>query len=1033
MAKQFAILVSAMTLTVMLAPLTVSAQQVDYQRQIRPLLANHCFACHGADAEHREGGLRLDQRDSALKGGDDGAPAIVAGEPDESALIARIMSDDPDTRMPPPDSKKELTPAEKDLLQRWIAQGADYQPHWAFTAPKRPKVPKVKNNDWPRGEIDRFIMARLDREKLSPSPEADSNTLVRRLYLDILGLPPSPAEVEAFVADHSPEAYEQLVDRLLASPHYGERWGRIWLDGARYADSDGYEKDKPRFVWAYRDWVINALNRDLPYDQFVIEQIAGDLLPKATQDQVVATGLLRNSMINEEGGVDPEQFRMEAMFDRMDCIGKNVLALTVQCAQCHSHKYDPLTHEEYYRMFAFLNDTNEANVAVYTPQEQQRRAKILKQVRQLETRLKQETPDWQERMAAWEESVRGNQPRWIVVRPELDTSGGQKHTLLEDGSILAQGYAPTKHQTEFEITTSLQRITAVRLELLNDPNLPLGGPGRSIYGTSALSEFKLQVGPADGSSKMTLVKIASATADVNPPERDLDKVFDDRDGKKKRTTGPIAFAIDEKEETAWTSDLGPGRSNVPRKAVFVLAEPIETSGELTKINFRLVQKHGGWNSDDNQNFNLGRFRLSVTTAENVTADPLPAAVRALVSRPKARRSAAQQAAIFSHWRTTVDAWQGTNDKIEALWRQHPRGTSQLALGARKQMRQSHVLARGDFLKPTEPVDPGTPAFLHPLDVESENSDKPTRLDFARWLVSRNSPTAARAVVNRVWQAYFGTGLVSTSEDFGLQGEPPTHPELLDWLAVEFMEHGWSLKHLHRMIVSSAVYRQRSQVSAKLLERDPQNRLLARRAIPRRGRNRARHCLGGQRTFESRGGRAERVPPCPGVSFQTARQLWPEDLARCRRGRPLSPRTLHLPFPLGSLSRAANLRCADRRVRMCATRAIEYAVAGARDAERAGVSRLCSCIGAANVGRRWVKRRRTFALRVHCMHSPRARCRGSVAADVAPRTTTATVRERRTETLGTRGRRSRASARTGRRRDTRHVGRLDRRVTRVVES
>jgi hypothetical protein len=649
------------------------------------------------------------------------------------------------------------------------------------------------------------------------------------LSLDLTGLPPAIEDIDRFVSSGKEGEWEKAcqgaVERLLKSPHYGERWGRVWLDGARYADSDGYEKDKPRFVWAYRDWVVGALNRDLPYHQFVIEQIAGDLLPGATQDQIVATGFLRNSMINEEGGVDPEQFRMEAMFDRMDAIGKSILGLTIQCCQCHDHKYDPLPQEDYYRLFAFLNDTHEANVAVYPPDQLMLRSELLRQIAEIEADLQHRSADWQERMAAWEDSVKDDQPQWTIVSPEPDVSGGQKHYVLADGSILAQGYAPTKHTTEFEVHTSVEDITAVRLELLNDPNLPLGGPGRSIKGTCALTEFRLEAAPADGSAKMAEVKLAAASADVNPAEQELDAIYDDK-SKKRRVTGPIEYALDRKDETAWTTDNGPGRRNVPRKAVFTLEKPLSFAGG-TKLKFRLTQNHGGWNSDDNQNHNLGRFRFAVTTAAEAKADPLPAAVRQMFQTPREQRTTQQLAAIFSYWRTTVPEWTEAGDKIEELWKQHPEGTSQYTLAARDEHRPTFVLARGDFLKPTRPVQPGTPHLLHPLAAEN-----PTRLDLARWLVDERSPTAARLIVNRVWQTHFGVGLVATSEDFGLQGEAPSHPELLDWLAVELMQPGdgsapWSLKRLHRLIVSSATYRQASRISPELLARDPDNRLLAR--------------------------------------------------------------------------------------------------------------------------------------------------------------------------------------------------------------
>lgn len=798
----------------------MAAGKVDFLREIRPILADKCFACHGSDVEHREGGLRLDQRDVALKGGDSGEPAIVPGKPVESELLRRIQSMDETEVMPPPISKKELTATEKDLFRRWIAEGANYQAHWAFQPPQRPAIPTVKNVNWPRNHLDRFVLAELEKQGLSPSPEADPLTLLRRMTLDLTGLPPTLAEIDAFLADRSGSAFANSVERLLDSPHYGERWGRIWLDGARYADSDGYEKDKPRFVWAYRDWVVAALYRDLPYNQFVIEQLAGDLLPGATQDQQVATGFLRNSMVNEEGGIDPEQFRMEAMFDRMDAIGKSMLGLTIQCAQCHNHKFDPITHEDYYRLFALFNDTHEATVPVYTTDEQKRRVELFRQIDEIEADLKHKSPDCAKRMAEWESSVRDDQPAWTVVRPELDASGGQKHYLLADGSILAAGYAPTKHQTEFSVKIDAGDVAAVRLELLNDPSLPLGGPGRSIFGTCALTEFKLEAGPADGSEKMQEVKLASATADVNPSEKELDPIYFDKTDRR-RVTGGVEFAIDRKDETAWGIDVGPGRRNVPRKAVFVLEKPLSFTGG-TLLKFRLVQNHGGWNSDDNQNHNLGRFRLSTTPQANAKADPVPSAVRTILEMESGQRTEAQTATMFHYWRTLVPAWKESNEKIEQLWQQHPTGASQLALASRDQCRPTFILARGDFLKPTREVKPGVPGFLPPLTAE-----RPTRLDFARWLVDEKMPTVSRAIVNRVWQTYFGTGLVSTSEDFGLQGETPSHPELLDWLATEFMAQGWSLKSLHRMIVASATYRQSSRVSPQLLARDPHNRLLAR--------------------------------------------------------------------------------------------------------------------------------------------------------------------------------------------------------------
>ncbi len=722
------------------------------------------------------------------------------------------------------------------LIENPLADAAqskvnDSPKHWAFVVPARPQVPEAPeamDRARIKNQIDQFIIARLEKEGLQLSPEADRVTLLRRLSLDLTGLPPAIEEVDAFRNDNRPDAYHKQVERLLSSPHYGERWGRHWLDAARYADSDGYEKDKSRRVWSYRDWVINSLNRDKPYDQFIIEQIAGDLLPpgkslEATQDQIVATGFLRNSMINEEGGIDPEQFRMEAMFDRMDAIGKSILGLTIQCAQCHNHKYDPLRQEEYYRMFAFLNNANEATVAVYTPEEEMTRAEIFRRTREIEAELQHKNPDWQSRMAEWEERVRKDQPEWIVVQPDVDeiSTDGQRYLPLTDGSFLAAGYAPAKHRVEMRLKTDVRSITAFRLELLNDPNLPLGGPGRSIKGTCALTEFEVEAASANDPKKTAKVKIARATADINTAERELEPAFDDRSGRR-RLAGPIEFAVDGKDETAWTIDAGPGFSNQPRKAVFQAERPIANEGGSI-ITFYLSQRHGGWNNNDNQQNSLGRLRISITTAPNAGADPLPAKVRGVLSIPSEKRSPAQIQTVFGYWRTTVSEYTEANREIADLWRQHPEGSSQLILRERDEMRETHLLKRGDFLKPDRAVAPGVPAFLHPLPQDAP----PTRLTFARWLVDRQSPTTTRAIVNRIWQSYFGTGLVATPEDFGKQSEAPSHPELLDWLAVELMEKGWSLKHIHRLIVNSAAYQQSSKVTAQLLERDPDNRLIAR--------------------------------------------------------------------------------------------------------------------------------------------------------------------------------------------------------------
>jgi len=808
-------------------------RKIDFVKDVQPIFAGACYDCHGP--KHQEANFRLDHKPTLFAGGELGA-ALVKGDGAASTLIHFVAGLRPEGRMP----KKgdPLTPEQIGILRAWIDQGADFpdeasvtiedkRDHWSFRAPVQAPLPKNGESH----PIDAFIKERLAREGLDFSPEAAPTTLLRRIHLDLTGLPPTIEEQRAFEAEsirnpHS--AIRNSADRLLASPHHGERWGRHWLDAARYADSDGYEKDKPRINHFYRDWVIGAINRDLPYDQFIIEQIAGDLLPKATQEQIVATGYLRNTMLNEEGGVDPEQFRMEAMFDRMDAIGKGILSLGLNCVQCHDHKYDPISHEEYFQLFAFLNNDHEAQPRVYTPGEEMQRANVLRDISAIETRLREETPDWEAKLAAWEEEWRAAvKPEWTVIRPEVDknATGGQRILPQPDGSFIAAGFQPTKSTTVLRLKSDLKGITGFRLEMLNDPNLPANGPGRSFMGTFGLSEFEVDSTGADG--KPVPVKFARATADLQAPEKTkVHPLFNEKEPKE-RYFGPAGYAIDNNPDTGWSSDLGPGRRNLESVAVFTAATPVDG----TELTFKLSQKIGGWNADDLQAAQMGRFRLSATTSPDPSADPVPPLVQAALAVPREHRTPHQVATIFTQWRTVAgqrhpelaEKYTKANAEIEALWAQHPEGVTQFTLMAREEPRLTSVLKRGDWLKPAESVTPGVPAVLNPLP-ENAGDD---RLTFAKWLVDRRSPTTARALVNRVWQAYFGTGLVATPEEFGTQGEAPSHPELLDWLAVDFMEHGWSLKHLHRLILTSRTYRQDSRVTPELLARDPANRLLAR--------------------------------------------------------------------------------------------------------------------------------------------------------------------------------------------------------------
>ncbi len=816
------------------------ARKVDFVKDVQPIFQASCSGCHGP--RKQEAAFRLDHKATVMKGGELG-PAIVPGKSAESLLVKMVAG------MVKPRMPKEGTPltaAQIGILRAWIDQGAEFpeaasaairdrRDHWAFKAPHKSPLPEPRGKGWVRTPVDAHVLAKLEKEGMAPSPEADKVTLLRRLSLDVVGLPPTIAEVDAFLADKAPNAYDKQVERLLASPHYGERWARHWLDAARYADSDGYEKDMFRWIWMYRDWVIGALNRDLPYDQFVIDQIAGDQLPNPTQDQIVATGFLRNSMINEEGGADPEQFRMDAMFDRMEAIGKAVLGLTIQCAQCHSHKFDPISHDEYYKMFAFLNNDDEPMRVVYTSDDEQKRGQVLRRIRDAELRMQRATPGWKSQMAAWEKRVTKGLPAWTALTAPFndDSAGGQKFLIQKDGAFLAQGFRPTKTSPFTILKTDLPSIGALQLEVLTDPNLPRGGPGRSYKGTFALSDVEVEAAPADDPTKKAKVKLVAASADYEQAEQALEPNFDDKDKSKakaktekddkKRIIGPVRFAIDGDESTAWTIDAGPGRRNLDRKAVFQFEKPVaNASGTLLTVT--LKQKHGGWNADDVLHTNvLGKFRISVTPTAVATADPVPKQVRDILAIPAAKRSSAQAGEVFSHWRTTVPSWKKANASIEALWKQYPEGTTTLVLQSRPGGRETHLLRRGDFLKPAHQVKADVPAVLNPLPPNAP----PTRLTFARWMVDRRAPTTARVFVNRIWQAYFGTGIVATAEDFGTQAEAPSHPELLDWLATEWMDRGWRVKDLHRMILLSATYRQASRITPELLARDPANRLLAR--------------------------------------------------------------------------------------------------------------------------------------------------------------------------------------------------------------
>lgn len=594
----------------------VSAQDLQYNRDIRPILSEKCFACHGFDKTKRQGDLRLDTREGALADADSGMPAIKPGNVSESELIRRILATDEGEMMPPAESGKQLSDDQKKVLMKWVEQGANYEAHWAFAAPKKSPLPPLSDHP-----IDAFILDRLKRENLPPSPSADPITLIRRLSLDLIGLPPTVSEVDEFVnasKNDSEKAYVNLVERLLRSPNYGERWGRWWLDQARYADSNGYSVDAPRQIWKYRDWVVDALNRDLPFDQFTIEQLAGDLLPSATVEQRVATGFHRNTQINQEGGIDPEQFRIDSVFDRVATTGTVWLGLTIGCCQCHDHKFDPIEQKEYYQFFAFFNNQDEPSLTVYPS---------------------------------------------------------------------------------------------------------------DVNGTELLAE------------KKALEAAQRKIIDANSSELET-----------------------------WESEL---------------------------------------------------------TADK--KEQLPKAVRKILDVERAKRNRDQLNSLFEAGPVTSNeakyaAFKQNESKLAAIDKKLEKGIPTLVMQELPKPRKTTVFIQGDFTRPADEVQCGTPSVLP--KISSANSQL-NRLDLARWIVSADNPLTSRVIVNRVWQHYFGRGLVETDNDFGLQGSPPSHPALLDWLAVEFMDRGWSLKELHRLIVTSHTYRQASADRQDLKEKDPGNYLLAR--------------------------------------------------------------------------------------------------------------------------------------------------------------------------------------------------------------
>ncbi|HAV65254.1 MAG TPA: hypothetical protein DCY13_23140 [Verrucomicrobiales bacterium] len=977
---------------------SLPAAEIDFLRDVRPILSGHCFKCHGPDAEQRKGGLQLDIREKALEGGKSGEAAIVERDPAASEMIRRILSEDEDEIMPPPATKHPLSPAQKEILRAWVAAGADYQPHWAFIKPERPQPPTVKNSEWPVNEIDHFVLGRLEAAGLRPQAKADKYSLIRRVYLDLVGLPPSPEQADTFVSDTSPDAYEKVVNGLLQSKHYGERWARRWLDLARYADTNGYEKDRPRSIWPYRDWVINAINAGKPFDDFSVEQLAGDLLARELPDGdpgklelMIATGFHRNSMINEEGGTDPQEFRFYSMVDRVHVTATTWLGLTMACAQCHTHKYDPIQHSEYYQFMAFLNNADEPWIDVPKPDISERRQNQLAKIAETENALIHQFPP--ELKADW------------ITPAETDfaSESGTNSERQSDGSFLVAGPAADKDVYTVTLKTSLDGITHLQLLALPDQTLAKNGPGRSENGNFVLSEIEVSAAPLGDPDSAQPVKLAKARADaaqkdfpawnaidgkedtgwaidtggdwhvsrtltINfenpvsheggttftiklkqqhgkqhligrfrlslgralPDERPLDirrrehldlrlakwldhelprsiewkpvapiaakgsyptltiepdnivfvsgdftksdtytvefdgdwkgvravriealaderlpndgpgrvnyegpfgdffmsdiKVFhNDTAVKIKSATDSFrsggnsaAKAIDDDLQSGWSINGGQGRNH---SAVFVFEEPLNFAGRLRlQMIFERYYAAG-----------LGKFRVWATRDEDPAAVPHPNDVQETLLAIRQGVSETERVRLMNrlreHYVTIAPELEEELAGLAKLKSRLPKYPTTLVMIERPEghQRVTHIHKRGEFLQPTDPVEPGVPAVLPDLPADAPRN----RLGFARWLVSPENPLTPRVVMNRHWQAFFGRGLVKTMEDFGFQGELPTHPDLLDWLATEFVRRDWSLKEMHKLIVMSATYQQSSGTTPELLERDPENLLLSR--------------------------------------------------------------------------------------------------------------------------------------------------------------------------------------------------------------
>ncbi len=918
-----------------------SADTVDFGTQIRPIISSKCFQCHGPDEAARKAKLRLDARDNATKVRSDGTFPIAPGDLQHSELVKRISSNDPEEIMPPPKDGHPLTAKEISLLKKWIQQGAPYEKHWAFVKPTRPSLPAVKNKRWPKNSIDQFILAKMEAAKLKPSPPAERSALIRRLSLDLTGLPPTPVEVEHFLNDKSPNAYEKEVDRLLASPAFGERWARMWMDLARYADSAGYGSDPLRLnIWPYRDWVIKALNHNLPFDQFTTEQLAGDLLENSTEDQRTATAFHRNTMTNTEGGTDDEEWRVAAVKDRANVTAQVWMGLTMGCAQCHTHKFDPITQTEYYKFYAFFNQTEDNDqpderptLPLPTADEAAKIKGLNNQIAALEKQLDSSSPELLDEFSAWQKT-HSDANAWRTLEPtDFKGKNGASFKKLEDYSLLATNNAPGTDTYTVTVHSAVSNLSALRLEAFSDESFPKNGPGRSQSGNFLLNHFEATFKtdsnkeakarfvrielPGEG-RMLSLAEVQIFLGETNlalhgkasqssvgfdgPPELAIDGNTNGKYAEAKSTTHTQAennpwwevdlgqeqlvdsiviwnrtdpdvgvrlanyrvVALNSKREPVWENKSADAPNPSTRFALngeqpvkfsratasfigtnYDIGKTIEgksesktgwsTAGSEGKshsavfetttqlppgnLTIKLVQNSGGKQT-------IGRFKISAAALPSPVL-AVPEEIAPALAIVSEKRSPREQEQIDKWFRRFAASTARRVAEIETLKKQmaaiKPVMVPVMKELAAAERRTSHLLNKGSYLSPGDEVTPGIPAAFNPWPANAPTN----RLGVARWLMSPENPLTARVTANRFWAQFFGTGIVETEEDFGTQGTLPSHPELLDWLAVELRDNGWNVKQFLKTIVMSATYQQSSRLTPELLQKDPRNRLLAR--------------------------------------------------------------------------------------------------------------------------------------------------------------------------------------------------------------